>query len=242
MSQIAEETREFTWKGRTGPFSVRLTPRVFTPSLTSLVLAEAMEVNDGEIVLDVGCGSGVLAFVAARLKAAMAYGCDLSTDAIRVALHNAARLGLSERTDFRVGNLLEPMTDVQADVIIGDVSGIPDPVARATGWFPDGRGGGPTGAELPIALIHEVYARLRPGGRLYLPTGTIQDEARVLEAAEETFGEKNMSKLVEREFPLPASITESDGVGKLITDGLINLKRRGSRVLWRLAIWSCRRA
>jgi SAM-dependent methyltransferase len=242
VSQNIEQTTEYTWKGRTGPFTVRLTPRVFTPTSTSVALAEAMEISEGEVVLDVGCGSGILAFVAARLRAAMTYGCDLSADAVRIATENARRLGISAVTDFRAGNLLEPMKDVRADVVIGDVSGIPDPIAAATGWFPDDRGGGPTGAELPIAMLRSLGECLKPGGRLYLPTGTIQDERSVLEVARDTFGVNNMKKIIERDFPLPGSIAESERVARLISDGLVNLKRRGSRLLWRLAIWSCRRA
>ena len=242
MNQDIEQTTEYTWKGRTGPFTVRLTPRVFTPTSTSVALAEAMEINEGEVVLDVGCGSGILAFVAARLRAAMTYGCDLSVDAVRVATENARRLGIAAVTDFRAGNLLEPMKDVRADVVIGDVSGIPDPIAAATGWFPDDRGGGPTGAELPIAMLRSLGECLKPGGRLYLPTGTIQDERSVLEVARDTFGVNNMKKIIERDFPLPGSIADSERVARLISDGLVNLKRRGSRLLWRLAIWSCRRA
>ena len=242
MSQDLERTTDFTWKGRTGPFSVSLTSGVFKPSLTSLVLADAMQIDAGDTVLDVGCGSGVLAFVAARLKAAMAYGCDLSAEAVRVAQENARRLGLSDRTEFRAGNLLEPVKDVRADVVIGDVSGIPDPGAEATGWFPDGRGGGPTGAELPVAMLENLGDCMKPGARLYLPTGTIQDEHTVLEAAQQAFGQDNMTKVIEKEFPLPNTIADAEGVAKLIADGLISLKRRGSRLLWRLAIWSCRRS
>jgi SAM-dependent methyltransferase len=240
MSNETQTTTEYTWKGRTGPFTVSLTPGVFRPTSTSVTLAEAMEIHDGDVVVDVGCGSGVLAFVAARLKAAKAYGCDLSSEAVKAARENARRLGVSAVTEFRAGNLLEPVRDIRADVIIGDVSGIPDPIALATGWFPDGIGGGPTGAELPVAMLEGVQHCLKPGGRLYLPTGTIQDESTVLETARRLFGAENVKKLIERQFPLPGSILESDKVARLISDGLVDLKRKG--LLWRLAVWSCRQA
>jgi protein-L-isoaspartate O-methyltransferase len=239
MSENLSKVREFEWKGRTGPFTLMLTPGVFAPSSTSMVLAQAMEIQPGEVVIDAGCGSGVLSFVAANLGAGRVYGCDVSAEAVRVASENAVRLGLSDVTEFRAGNLMEPVRDVRADVVVGDVSGIPDPVAEITGWFPDGRGGGPTGAELPIAMLESLGESLKHGGRMYLPTGTIQAESKVLQAARKVFGASNMELLIEREFPLPNLVTQSKRVARLVSDGLINFRQRGSRLLWRLAIWRC---
>src|SRR6266545_1702019 len=100
--------QEMEWRGRTGPFTIRVNPGVFAPSHTSRSIAEALEIAPGETVIDVGCGSGVLSFVAARLGAGKVIGCDLSEPAIEVADDNAERLGLKDRVEFRVGDLLEP--------------------------------------------------------------------------------------------------------------------------------------
>lgn len=232
---------DFEWKGRTGPFTVQLGDGVFPPSRTSIALAEDMEVNPGEVVIDVGCGSGVLGIVAARLGAARVYGTDVVPGAAEIATANAERLGVGDRTDFRTGSLLEPLEGIMADVVIGDVSGIPDSIAELTGWFPGGHAGGPTGAEVPVAMIEAVADHLNPGGRMYLPTGTIQDERRVLEAARRIFGDA-VERLSEREFPLPAIVAKSKAVAKMMSDGLLAMQRKGSRVLWRLAIWRCVRA
>ncbi|MBI2239049.1 MAG: 50S ribosomal protein L11 methyltransferase, partial [Actinobacteria bacterium] len=145
----SQAANEIEWKGRTGPFTLLVTPGVFAPTHTSRTLADALEIEPGDTVIDVGCGSGVLSFVAARLGAERVVGCDLSLAAVEAARENARRLGLEGRTEFRVGNLFEPVRDVRAQVVIGDVSGIPDEIAEVAGWFPDGPAGGPTGAELP---------------------------------------------------------------------------------------------
>lgn len=238
MVDSAGDVKEFVWKGRTGPFSLQVGPGVFAPSSTSTMVAEALEVNQGDVVVDAGCGSGVLSFVAARLGASHTYGCDISEESVRMAQANARQLGLEDVTEFRAGSLLEPVRDVRADVIIGDVSGIPDTIAEITGWFPDGRGGGPTGAELPVAMLSEINDVLRPGGRMYLPTGTIQAEKNVLEAARRVFG-NNIERLVEREFPLPNLVARSKDVARLVSEGLISFRQHGSRLLWRLTIWRC---
>jgi release factor glutamine methyltransferase len=240
-SPLTHDGQTFEWKGRTGPFTLELTPTVFRPTQISLALAEALDICRGETVVDVGCGSGVLSFVAARLGAAHAYGSDISEESVRVANLNADRLGLADRTEFRIGNLFEPLRDVAADVIIGDVSGIPDGLAELTGWFPGGHAGGPTGAEVPVAMLETMADCLRPGGRMFLPTATIQDEDRVLAVARRVFGESNLNEVSEREFPLPGLVARSRAVARLMADGLIRLRQRGSRLLWRLAIWRCER-
>jgi len=238
MGQIANEVE---WKGRTGPFSILLNPGVFHPTHTSRTLADALEINPDDTVIDVGCGSGVLSFVAARLGAKRVIGCDISEAAVIAARENAERLGLSDRVEFRAGSLLEPVRDVSASVLIGDVSGIPDEIAEVAGWFPDGRAGGPTGAELPTMMLESIGDTLAPGGRLFLPTGTIQDEGRIIEAARRLFGD-NMVPVLEREFPLPDIVGKSLAAARMMKEGLLNLHKRGSRWLWRLQIWRCVRA
>src|SRR5688572_8254422 len=112
MTQV--ETSDIVWKGRTGPFPLQVRPGVFSPTSTSRTLADALEVSPDDIVIDVGCGSGVLAFVAANLGAKKVYGCDLSAPAVEMAARNAERLGLSDICEFRHGDLLEPMRDLRA--------------------------------------------------------------------------------------------------------------------------------
>lgn len=237
---MGNDTIEIEWRGRTGPFPLVLGPGTFSPTHTSQTLADALEVGPDDTVIDVGCGSGVLAFVAAKLGARRVYGCDLSDGAVRAATENARRLGLGDVCEFRQGDLLEPMRDVQATVLIGDVSGIPDEIAAASGWFQDVASGGPTGAELPVKFLRSIGDTLAPGGRLYLPTGTIQHESVVLDALREIFGDR-IEPVIEREFPLPDLVARSKAVARMVKEGLVSFRQRGSRLLWQLRIWRCER-
>jgi protein-L-isoaspartate O-methyltransferase len=237
---MSTDAVQIEWKGRTGPFPLILGPGTFSPTHTSKSLADALEIGPDDTVIDVGCGSGVLAFVAAKLGAKRVYGCDLSAGAVRAATENAKLLGLDDVCEFRQGDLLDPMRDVQATVLIGDVSGIPDEIAAASGWFEDVPAGGPTGAELPVKFVRSIGETLAPGGRLYLPTGTIQDEKAILVAVREVFGDR-IESVIEREFPLPDLVARSKAVARMVKEGLVSFRQRGSRLLWQLRIWRCER-
>jgi methylase of polypeptide subunit release factors len=238
---VSSEAIQIEWRGRTGPFPLVIGPGTFHPTHTSKTLADALEIGPDDTVIDVGCGSGVLAFVAAKLGAKRVYGCDLSEGAVRAATENAKRLGLDGVCEFRQGDLLEPMRDVHATVLIGDVSGIPDEIAAASGWFENVPAGGPTGAELPVKFLRSIGDTLAPGGRLYLPTGTIQNERAILEAVREVFGDR-IEPVLEREFPLPDLVAKSKAVARMVKEGLVSFRHRGSRLLWQLRIWRCERA
>jgi protein-L-isoaspartate O-methyltransferase len=228
----------YTWEGRGGPFTLLLAPGVFAPTHTSREVAEGLTINPGETVIDVGSGSGVLSFVAARLGARRVFGTEINPQAVDLSRRNARLLGLDQAVDFRQGSLFGPLPGIRADVVIGDVSGIPDEIAAASDWFPGGYGGGPTGAEVPVAMLEEAREHLAPGGRLYLPTGSIQDEGAVLRAARRIFGER-MRQMRQRVLPLPSKISESLVVRRLMESGVVRFIRRGSRLLWELRIWEC---
>jgi len=230
---------EYIWDGRGGPFSILLTDGVFAPTHTSREVAEGLTVNPGDTVIDVGSGSGILSFVAALLGAKKVYGTEVNEVAVELSRRNAERLGLSDRVEIRGGSLFEPLAGIKADVVIGDVSGIPDEIAAVSGWFPGGFSGGPTGAEVPVAMLEASRPHLLPGGRLYLPTGSIQDEGAVLRAARRIFGEGRTRKLRQRLLPLPTKIAETAVVRRLMDSGVVSFFRKGSRLVWELRIWEC---
>ena len=75
--------------------------------------------------------------------------------------------------------------------------------------------------------------------RLYLPTGSIQDERKILGAARRIFGEVRMRKLTERLFPLPTKISDTAVVRRLMDSGVVRFIKKGSRLLWELRVWEC---
>lgn len=226
----------FTWKGRFGPMDLMVGHATFRPSTISTLLAESLDFKPGSVVVDVGCGSGILSIIAAKMGASRVYGIDAADETVEIATANAAAHGVADRVQFAQGDMFEPLDpDVEADVVIGDVSGIPDDIANASGWFPSGLSGGPTGAELPMRMIEESKRLLKKGGSLFLPTGSLQDENSILERAKTVFG--SMRQITERNIPLPSSLAEDPAVLKALKDKVIALKQRGSRFQWTARVW-----
>ena len=84
----------------------------------------------GARVLDVGCGSGILAIAALRLGAASALGVDTDPIAIESTDANASRNGLARRTRARVGSL--PSGEPPFDVVLANlIAGVLVPLAPA---------------------------------------------------------------------------------------------------------------
>jgi release factor glutamine methyltransferase len=226
----------FLWKGRLGPLDLILGETTFAPTTISTLVADAMDVSEGDVVIDIGTGTGVLAIIAAKLGASRVLAVDNSPEVEEVGRANAEAHGVSDRIEFLQGDLFDPLgADIEADVIIGDVSGVPDSLAAVSGWFPTGVGGGPRGSELPIRMLREAVRRLRPGGRVFLPTGSLQDETAILEAARALYGK--VARLAEKMIPLPSLLAESETLKTLIADGIVHLVPKGSRFLWETRVW-----
>jgi methylase of polypeptide subunit release factors len=226
----------FQWKGRLGPLDLMLGETTFAPTTISTLVADAMDVSEGDVVIDVGTGTGVLAIIAAKLGASRVLAIDNSPEVEEVGRANAEAHGVSDRIEFHQGDLFDPIDEgIEADVIIGDVSGVPDSLAAVSGWFPTGVGGGPRGSELPIRMLREAVRRLRPGGRVFLPTGSLQDETAILEAARTVYSK--VASLKEKMIPLPSLIAESETLKSLIADGIVHLVPKGSRFLWESRVW-----
>ena len=141
---------------------------------TTRLCLEAIDrlVRPGDAVLDVGAGSGILAIAAVRLGASRALALDTDPEAVAAARANAARNGLAARVEAREGSLGAAWPSGEArggpraafDLVAANIS-----------------------SSAVAALLPDVAAALRPGGRL-IASGFLREAAPHVEAAARAAG------------------------------------------------------
>ena len=166
------------WEGFRG-LRLRVTPDVLVPRPETETLVEwALElVPAPRLVVDVGAGSGCIACaLAAERPAARVVAIDRSPAAAAVARGNVEALGLGNRVEVVVGDLLTPLGAAGADLILANLPYVPtstlatlspevtrhEPVAALDG--------GVDGLAEIRRLIATAGSRLADGGVLVVET------------------------------------------------------------------------
>lgn len=128
---------------------------------TSRLTAAAVDrlVSPGCAVLDVGCGSGVLAIIAARLGASRAVGIDIAEAAVEATRDNATRNGVADR-----------------------VTASSTPLAEVTGVFELVLAN--VLAPTIVAMADDLRRLVAPGGSLVVSGILAQSHGHVLDALE----------------------------------------------------------
>lgn len=117
-------------------------------------------VHEGETVIDVGCGSGVLALAAAKLGAGKVYALDADPVAVEVTENNARVNGVGNTVEVLRSDLLADLPEgVTADMVVCNII-----------------------ADVLIRLAPELPGVLRENG-MFLCSGVIRDRVQdVVEA------------------------------------------------------------
>ena len=104
-------------------FIINTDENVYVPAEDSYLLADNLEIENGQSVLEIGTGSGVVAMYASRLTDKITVT-DINFDACQLAEKNFAENGI-ENIEVLFGNLFEPVKDRKFDVILFNTPYLP---------------------------------------------------------------------------------------------------------------------
>jgi D-alanine-D-alanine ligase len=210
----------------TGPIKLLVPQGVHTPPPSTIQLAGLLDVQPGERVMELGCGTGILSIAAARMGAKHVLAVDIEPKALEATIHNARLNDSEQQIEARFGSWYEIVghgekaseKSERYDVIIATPPQTP-------GFFPFGpRYGGPDGTKHVFAVIDGAHAYLSPHrGRLWLIAISLANPKAVLERMNMRFKDVTLVHQTQRHF----SSDEYEAIEKGLFDYFVELRNHG---------------
>ena len=104
-------------------FIINTHENVYVPAEDSYLLAENLEIKEGQSVLEIGTGSGIVAMYASRLTDKITVS-DINFDACELARKNFEANNI-ENIEILFGNMFEPVEKRKFDVILFNTPYLP---------------------------------------------------------------------------------------------------------------------
>ncbi|HLF64585.1 MAG TPA: methyltransferase [Saprospiraceae bacterium] len=233
----------YTYKDKNSGNSITVdtSADVFYPTSTTNILLSGVRTRvhqEVNTVLDLGCGCGVVAIALGKLilPHAQIYASDISEEAAQLTRRNAEHHQLS--IDCRSGSLFEPWQGMRFDVIVDDVAGVSEPIARLSGWYPPQihSDADEDGTRWIVKILEQAGAYLSPQGQFFFPVLTLSDETKILSTAQDHFA--NVELISTQWYPFGKELlAHMEVIEDLMNRGKIRVKKEGSRFLWATLVY-----
>ncbi len=154
-------------------FSFDVTDDVYEPAEDSFLFAQNLAVKQGELVLDLGTGCGILGVVAAKGGASVV-AVDINPYAICCAKKNAKLNGVGDGISFVRGDLFAALKQgLRFDLVLFNAPYLPSEVGEEDTWIGRSWAGGASGRVVVDCFISQVSGYLKSGGRVLLMQSTL---------------------------------------------------------------------
>jgi len=179
-----------------GKYAFEVAGEVYEPAEDTFLLARNLSVTQGERVLDMGTGCGILAVLAAE-RASKVVAIDVNPYATACAQKNAELNGVAGKVETRLGNLFEAVeADEKFDLIVFNAPYLPVEKGEGKSWVEKAWTGGKTGRMVIDRFIDKAAEHLTQSGRILL----VQSSLSKVEKSLERFSRANLrASVVDRE-------------------------------------------
>ena len=161
-------------------FKINIDDNVYIPAEDSYLLADNLEIKQGQSVLEIGTGSGIVAMYASRLTDNITVT-DINFDACELARKNFEDNGI-ENIEILFGNLFEPVKNRKFDVILFNTPYLPteeDEVLDDTINY--AFDGGLNGRKVIDLFLNEVGNHLNDNGIVQIIQSSLSGNEETLE-------------------------------------------------------------
>ena len=161
-------------------FKINIDDNVYIPAEDSYLLADNLEIKQGQSVLEIGTGSGIVAMYASRLTDNITVT-DINFDACELARKNFEDNGI-ENIGILFGNLFEPVKNRKFDVILFNTPYLPteeDEVLDDTINY--AFDGGLNGRKVIDLFLNEVGNHLNDNGIVQIIQSSLSGNEETLE-------------------------------------------------------------
>lgn len=170
-----------------GNFKFETDELVYTPSDDSFLLAENLEIENRESVLEIGTGSGIIAMYASKLTDDVT-ATDINYNAIELAEKNF-KLNQINTIKLEFGNLFEAIGNKKFDVILFNTPYLPtdceDIIEDDLNYAFDG---GLDGRKVIDQFLNQVKNHLNDGGKIQMIQSSLSNTEKTLEKLVDELG------------------------------------------------------
>ena len=161
-------------------FIINTDDNVYVPAEDSYLLADNLEIKEGQSVLEIGTGSGIVAMYASKLTDKITVT-DINFDACELARKNFEDNDI-ENIEILFGNLFEPVKNRKFDVILFNTPYLPtedgEVLEDTLNYAFDG---GLNGRKVIDLFLNEVGNHLNDGGIVQLIQSSLSGNDETLE-------------------------------------------------------------